>query len=305
MMESNSVDRPDTSSPGYVAGVQFERFGKAYHFDCSEFPELRVADFVIVETSRGRQMGQVVVFVEAEPEKRKYKPILRVATPQDLVSYQTWQAKAEEALDLCREKAQDMGGFEHVKFVKAQYSFDGNNLNIIYNSEERVNIGKLRSAMRRSLRKRVEMRQVGPRDVAKALEGYGACGMVRCCSRFITDFIPISIRMAKTQSISLNPSEITGVCGRLRCCLSYEYEQYKEARKGLPKKGKWVDTPEGTGRVIDLLPLEESAVVLIDDMRHVIHRDELSIAARPQSRGDRGESRGRSDKSGRRKRRRR
>ncbi|MBN1286498.1 MAG: stage 0 sporulation family protein [Anaerolineae bacterium] len=240
-----------------------------------------MADFVIVETSRGRQMGQVVVFAEPEPDKRAYKPILRLATPQDLVGYQVWQAKAQEALILCRQRAAEMSGFENVKFVRAQYNFDGSMLTIIYSSEDRINPNRLRSVLRRSLRKRVEMRQVGPRDVAKLLEGYGACGVVRCCSRFVTEFIPISIKMAKTQNISLNPSEITGVCGRLRCCLSYEYEQYREAKQGLPKKGKWVQTPHGQGKVIDLLPLEESAVVIIEDIRHVVHRDELTVIPKP------------------------
>ena len=119
------------------------------------------------------------------------------------------------------------------------------------------------------------MRQVGPRDVAKLLGGYGACGELRCCSTFLTDFSPISIKMAKAQGISLNPSEITGMCGRLRCCLVYEYEQYVQARQQLPKKNKRIGTPYGEGRVIDVMPLQDAVLVAVGDGMQVVKREEI------------------------------
>jgi cell fate regulator YaaT (PSP1 superfamily) len=265
-----------------VASVQFDKCGKAYHFDRSSFPNLRAGDYVIVETSRGRQMGQVLQITEVPSDGRHHKPILRMATPQDLVGYQHWLAKAEETLEMCKSKAADIGQqYEGVKFIQADYNFDGSQLTIYYHTEDKINISKLRAVLRRSLRTKVDFRQVGPRDVAKKLEGYGACGVVRCCVTFLTEFCPISIKMAKAQSISLNPSEITGICGRLRCCLSYEYEQYTEALKDLPRKGKWVDTPHGTGKVIDLLPMESAAVVLVDDDRHIVQAEDIGRMAEP------------------------
>ncbi len=248
-----------------VAGVRFTKVGKLYHFDYSEFPELQAGDFVIVETLRGRQMGQVMGFTTPD-EHREHKPIMRPATPRDLVLKQHWQAKEPEALVICRELVQTMGGFYDVKFVAAQYNYDGSSLTFMFSSEQKVNTGKLVNELRRRFEHGtvIEMRQIGPRDVAKLMGGYGACGELRCCSTFLTDFSPISIKMAKVQGISLNPSEITGMCGRLRCCLVYEYEQYVEARKHLPKRNKRVGTPQGVGKVLDVFPLQDAVLVLIE-----------------------------------------
>ena len=259
-----------------VAGVRFQKRGRIYHFDCSMLPQLCKGDFVIVETSRGRQVGQVIDFPNVKQNGREYKPILRMATPRDLVTRQAWQVKEEEALDTCREKAAALGGFEDVKFIRAEYDFDGRALTVLYSAENRINTTELRSALRRSLRARVELRQVGPRDVAKELGGYGACGELRCCSAFLPDFNPISIKMAKAQGISLNPSEITGMCGRLRCCLLYEYEAYVRAREKLPRKGKRVGTPHGVGKVIDVLPMQDAAVVIVEDVRYTVEREDLT-----------------------------
>ena len=152
--------------------------------------------------------------------------------------------------------------------MAADYSFDGSRLTIQYSSEaeKKVNLNKLRTALRRTYpRSRVELRQIGPRDVAKILGGMGACGLgSRCCSTFLTEFSPISIKMAKEQRISLTPSEITGMCGRLRCCLVYEYELYVEARKKLPRRKKRVVTPLGEGIVVDIYPLKESVQVELE-----------------------------------------
>ncbi|HEX3049941.1 MAG TPA: regulatory iron-sulfur-containing complex subunit RicT [Aggregatilineaceae bacterium] len=260
-----------------VAGVRFFEVGKLYHFGCGHMPDLQVGDYVVVETTRGRQMGQVMnLFApESDTTDRDYKPILRRATPTDMMSQKLWKSREVEALINCREKAAELGGYADIKFIAAQYNFEGTLLTYLFSSEEKVNTAKLRTALQRGTKARIELRQVGPRDVAKFIGGMGACGIPRCCSTFLTDFSPISIKMAKAQGISLNPSEITGMCGRLRCCLIYEYEQYVEARKQLPKRNKRVGTPHGEGRVIDIHPLKDAVTVLVEETRYLVQREEL------------------------------
>ena len=271
------TSQPAEKSPSVIAGVRFSEIGKAYHFDASHLPGLMIGDYVIVETTRGRQMGQVMVLLSPEDAegKRDYKPILRRSTPTDMMNRRLWTAREVEALINCREKASEIGGFEGAKFVAAQYNFEGTLLTFLFSAEEKLSTARLRSMLQRGFKAKVELRQIGPRDVAKLMGGMGACGIPRCCSTFLTDFSPISIKMAKAQGISLNPSEITGMCGRLRCCLIYEYEQYVEARKQLPKRNKRVGTPHGEGRVIDVHPLQDAVTVMVEDTRHFVTREEL------------------------------
>jgi cell fate regulator YaaT (PSP1 superfamily) len=265
----------------YVVGIRFQLVGKVYHFDASNFRDLQLGDYAVVETSRGKQLGEVVQILDdsSAPREGRWKPIQRLATPRDLVLRQIWQKKELEATINCREKVAELG-VEGVKIVGAEFSFDGKKLSILYSSEAegKVNLKNVRTAMRRIYqRTRVDMRQVGPRDVAKIIGGMGACGMdKRCCSMFLTEFSPISIKMAKEQGVSLTPSEITGMCGRLRCCLVYEYEQYVKARKQLPKRKKRVETPLGQGIVLDIYPLKESVKVALDSGVHQeFHKDEV------------------------------
>ncbi|UCD98611.1 MAG: stage 0 sporulation protein [Chloroflexota bacterium] len=258
----------DRSNP-LVVGVRFQKVGKIYHFDASDLEDLQTGDFAVVETSRGKQLGEIVQILEdpSSPPHGSWKSITRKATPRDLLMRQLWQRKAVEAMISCRAKAAELK-LEGVKIVSAEFSFDGKRLSFLYNTEteERVDLKSLKKAMQRTYqRSRVDMRQIGPRDVAKIIGGMGACGMeTRCCSIFLTEFSPISIKMAKEQGISLTPSEITGMCGRLRCCLIYEYEQYVNARKELPKRNKRVVTPQGEGKVVDIFPLRDSVLVEIE-----------------------------------------
>ncbi len=269
------TDQPVTMQKT-VAGVRFHRVGKLYHFDFSEFPDLKVGDYVIVETARGRQMGEVMSFNAIEEDMRDYKPIMRLASPRDLILKHHWELQQDSALDGCRQKSAELGGFTDVKFIAALYNYDGTLLTFLYTAEDKVNVSKLWNELTRAFPAQVEMRQIGPRDVAKLLGGYGACGELRCCSTFLTDFSPISIKMAKAQGISLNPSEITGMCGRLRCCLVYEYEQYVEARQKLPKKNKRIGTPFGEAKVVDVFPLSDSVLVYIEEHGlQTIKREEI------------------------------
>ena len=253
-----------------IVGLRFQKVGKVYHFDASRFSDLRPGDYVVVETSRGRQLGQVIHFVTQSGAEgsQTLKSVLRKATPQDLVLRQTWQQKEIEAVNACRAKVADLR-LEDVKIAAAEFSFDGARLSFLYSSEagEKTDLRSLRRAMQRTYQQsHVEMHLIGPRDVAKILGGMGACGLEnRCCATFLTEFSPISIKMAKEQGISLTPTEITGMCGRLRCCLVYEYEQYVEARKHLPKRGKRVGTPAGVGKVVDVLTLKDAVVVELED----------------------------------------
>ncbi len=253
----------------FIVGIRFQKVGKIYHFDASNCQDLQVGDFTVVETSRGRQLGEVVQIVKdpAPPPDGTWKPIHHRATPRDLVLRQIWQKKEIEAMINCRAKMSELE-IPGVKIVAAEFTFDGTRLSFLYSTEAegKVDLRSLRNAMQRTYpRSKVEMRQIGPRDVAKILGGMGACGLEnRCCSMFLTEFSPISIKMAKEQGISLTPSEITGMCGRLRCCLVYEYEQYVIAKKQLPKRGKRVVTPMGDGKVIDTYPLKQSVLVELE-----------------------------------------
>ncbi|RPI86778.1 MAG: stage 0 sporulation protein [Chloroflexi bacterium] len=254
----------------YIVGIRFQRVGKIYHFDASNSKDLQPGDFAVVETTRGRQLGQVVQIVEdpQPPPDGSWKSIQRRATPQDLVLRQTWQQKELEAMIDCRAKAAEIG-VSGVKIVAAEFSFDGARLAFLYSTEteEKIDLRSLRKQMQRIYpQTQVEMHQIGPRDIAKVLGGMGACGLEsRCCSMFLTEFSPVSIKMAKEQGISLTPTEITGMCGRLRCCLIYEYQQYVEARKGMPKRGKRVVTPDGVGKVNDILPLKGAVIVYLEE----------------------------------------
>ncbi len=254
-----------------IIGVRFTRIGKIYHFDSAAIPGLNAGDHVIVDTSRGKHLGEVVQLLEEAPEKPEggWKSVERRATPRDLLLQQSWRAKQTEAMITCRARASELGLLAAIKVIAAEYNYDGSRLAFLYSteSEEKVDLKSLKKDMQEQYpNTHIEMRQIGPRDVAKLLGGMGACGIeTRCCSKFLTDFSPISIKMAKEQGISLTPNEITGMCGRLRCCLIYEYEQYVEARKQLPKRNKRVVTPKGEGKVIDVLPMSNKVMVLLED----------------------------------------
>jgi len=252
-----------------IIGIRFTRVGKIYHFDTSAVPDVQVGEHVIVDTVRGRHLGQVMQIVKETPPRPEggWRSVERRATPRDLLLLQSWQSKQTEAMINCRARASELQ-LEGVKIVAAEYNYDGTRLAFLFSteSEDKVDLKSLKKDMHNLYpNTHVELRQIGPRDVAKIIGGMGACGIeTRCCSKFLTEFSPISIKMAKDQGISLTPEEITGMCGRLRCCLIYEYEQYVEARKQLPKRNKRVVTPKGEGKVIDVLPMTNKVMVQLE-----------------------------------------
>ncbi len=254
-----------------IIGVQFEEVGKNYFFDATRFPDLNPGDPVIVRTSRGLQLATITQ-VNLEPQEldlNSFKPIERPATPRDLLQRKALAIKEEEIKTRIREHLNE-NDLSAVKVVSAEYSLDGARLFVLVNSENAVhyNLKRLYQDIQKMVKNvQLDVRQIGPRDAAKIFEGMGACGFEkRCCSKFLTEFSSISIRMAKTQDISLTPSEITGMCGRLRCCLMYEYDQYVEAIKTLPKRKRIVQTPMGEGRVVQILPMRQAVIVDIPEI---------------------------------------
>ena len=253
-----------------IIGIRFQKTGKMYHFDASGLDSIQSGDYVVVNTSRGQQLGEVIGLIEKPPKPPKgtWKRIERRATPNDLLVKQSWEKKEIETLIQCRAQVAK-NEIEGLKIVNAEFSFDGKILTILFSTEEdsEINFSPILKDLKKSIPEiKIEFRRIGPRDVAKIFGGMGACGLeLRCCSTFLAEFSPISIKMAKAQGVSLDPSEITGMCGRLRCCLLYEYKFYVEARKELPKRGTRVVTPGGEGKVVDALPLRQRVVVRLDD----------------------------------------
>lgn len=268
----------------FVVGIRFSKVGKLYHFDASRIQNILLDDRVVVETSRGLQLGTVAqVLGWVTPENGMgWKSVTRKATPADLLKRKSLESAEEELLELCRKAVfeKDLPG---TKVVSVEYGLDGNRCSILYSieGENKIDLRFLKQEVTRVNRNaQVELRQIGPRDVAKIIAGMGACGLpTRCCAKFLTDFSSISIKMAKEQGISLTPAEITGMCGRLRCCLIYEYSQYHEGRKQLPKQNKMVMTPIGQGKVVDVLPLKLCAVVDIPEVgrREFNHADMMPM----------------------------
>jgi cell fate regulator YaaT (PSP1 superfamily) len=245
-----------------VVGIRFRNSGKVYYFNSANVHELEVGEHVVVDTTRGQEVGTVVTALAEAPEgisKEALKPVHRRAEPLDLVQMERYRLREARALARCEEKLE-----EHrlpIKLLKAEFNFDGSHLLVYFVSEKRVDFRKFVQDLRKTLKTKVELRQVGVRDEAKLMGGVGRCGRVLCCSSFMQDFSPVSIKMAKRQNISLNPSEISGACGRLLCCLAYEDEYYQEVKKKLPQLREIVRTTYGTGEVRGLNALKQTATV--------------------------------------------
>lgn len=235
-----------------VVGVSFKDGGKIYHFSPNG-KDYSLGDKVIVETERGMQLG-VIKKSEFELKddlvKSSINPILKLASSTDLKKHEKNIEDAKEAVKKCRNLIEKYS--LNMYIIDANFTFDRNQLFIRFMADERVDFRTLAKELANIYKTRIELRQVGVRDKAKEIGGYGPCGKNLCCARFMSDFDSVSINMAKNQNIALNPTKINGVCGRLMCCLKYEDECYKECRKGLPKEGKKIVTPDGEGKVISV-----------------------------------------------------
>jgi cell fate regulator YaaT (PSP1 superfamily) len=251
-----------------IVGVRFRPVTKIYYFDPNQVENLEPDMPVIVETSRGIELGTVVQTVHEVPNdevKGKLKRVVRRATPVDLLHAQHYKAEETYALAKCDELIQSMN--IPIKVLEADYSFDGSRLVFSFVSEQRVDFRDLVKELSRALETRIEMKQVGARDETKILDGYGRCGRRLCCSSWLTEFHPVSIRMAKNQGLPLAPAEISGICGRLLCCLAYENEQYQEIKSTLPKVNSQVKLRKGgqVGIVRGLNVIKETVLLEIED----------------------------------------
>lgn len=253
-----------------VVGIRFNKAGKVYYFDPADFKELKVGEYVVVETSRGEEAGRIVIpphQVSDTEIVRRLKAITRRASALDLTQMAYYQYKEQEALERCQDKA-----MEHnlpMKIVRAEYNYDGSRLVFFFASEKRVDFRKLVQDLARSFRARIELRQIGVRDEAKIMGGIGRCGLALCCNTWLTEFNPVSIKMAKLQDLPLSPMDISGVCGRLLCCLAYESDFYAEVKERLPKRGKVIDTPHGRGTVTQVDVVKESVQVELENQATV------------------------------------
>jgi cell fate regulator YaaT (PSP1 superfamily) len=265
-----------------IAGIRFQRAGKVYYFDPSGI-DLAVDDYVVVKTSRGLELGQVVIaptqILDSELGE-PLKPIIRKAEPDDIERNQELEKKSVEALAECGRLIKKLR--LPMKLLTAKYNLTGNRVIFFFSAAERVDFRELVRELTNRLKVRVELRQVGPRDEAKLMGSYGRCGRALCCSSFLSDFEPVSIRMAKEQDLPLNPMKISGVCGRLMCCLDYESELYRQMREQLPKKGQQVMTQLGTATVTGTNPLKETVMVELESGATVeLSLSEISTEAEP------------------------
>ena len=247
-----------------IVGIRFKRAGKIYYFDPAGI-DLEVDEYVVVETSRGQEVGCVVIApkqVLASDVVRPLKPVLRQAEPEEVERARESEDKVRETLAECGKLITELN--LPMKLLSAEYSLDGKHLTFFFSAAERVDFRELVRELASRFKIRVELRQVGARDEAKLIGGFGRCGRSLCCASFLPDFAPISIKMATEQGLPLNPMKISGVCGRLLCCLAYESDQYREMQEKLPKEGKWVSTAMGRARVVGSNPLKETVLVELE-----------------------------------------
>jgi cell fate regulator YaaT (PSP1 superfamily) len=253
-----------------IVGIRFKKAGKVYYFDPEQ---LSIPDnaHVVVETTRGIECGTVVIgrkTVDEEDVVLPLKKVVRIATESDELQVRKNKEDAQAAMDICLQKI-----YNHqleMKLVDVEYTFDRNKIIFYFTADGRVDFRELVKDLAAVFKTRIELRQIGVRDEAKMLGGIGPCGRMLCCSTFLGDFEPVSIKMAKDQNLSLNPAKISGVCGRLMCCLKYENDNYESAKKALPDIGAPINVSYGQGRVVGLNILERLVQVELKEQNKVV-----------------------------------
>ncbi|MFP3919038.1 stage 0 sporulation family protein [Lysinibacillus telephonicus] len=253
-----------------VVGVRFKKAGKIYYFDPGEFL-LEVGQYVIVETARGVEYGKIVVPMKQVGENDVVLPlkqVLRPADERDRIQVEENLQESQRAFELANSKISEHN--LEMKLVDVEYTFDRNKIIFYFTAEGRVDFRELVKDLASIFRTRIELRQIGVRDEAKLLGGIGPCGRMLCCSTFLGDFDPVSIKMAKDQNLSLNPTKISGLCGRLMCCLKYENDDYETAKEGMPDIGDTTMTPDGIGKVVGINVLERLIQVFLEEQERTI-----------------------------------
>jgi len=264
-----------------VIGVRFKNKGKIYFFDpCGN--QVEHGQHVIVETAKGLEYAECVsrnYSVQDEAVRAPLRPVVRVATPEDDRRAEENRRLEQRALKVCNEKIAAHG--LEMKIIDVEYNFEGNKILFFFTAEGRVDFRELVKDLASVFKTRIELRQIGVRDEARMLGGIGICGKPFCCAQFLDDFQPVSIKMAKTQGISMNPAKISGACGRLMCCLKYEQDAYEELVKNVPKVDSFVETPLGKGMVLDVNILKGTVRVKLEDQTEVVIRtfnaDEVEV----------------------------
>ena len=244
-----------------VVGVRFKKAGKIYYFDPADM-NIQKDTYVVLETARGIEFGECVIGIKEINENDIVSPlksVLRIATNEDIEKHFKNKDKEKDAFDICLKKIQEHG--LTMKLIDVEYTFDNNKVIFYFTADGRVDFRDLVKDLATIFKTRIELRQIGVRDEAKMLGGLGPCGRPMCCSSFLGDFASVSIKMAKEQNLSLNPTKISGICGRLMCCLNYEQSTYEDIRKRMPKVGSIVKTSEGTGEVFSNNIVKESIKV--------------------------------------------
>ena len=255
----------DENATVEIVGVGFRSAGKTYYFSPRGLT-FSLGTPVIVETARGVEMGKITIPNKMIPEKEivsPLKPIIRKATPSDIARYKENQRLEEQAAEICREKIKKHG--LEMDLVSVEYTFDNTKLLFYFTAENRVDFRELVKDLVSVFKTRIELRQIGIRDEAKMMGGFGSCGRPFCCSSFLSDFVHVSLKMAKEQNFSLSSNKISGACGRLMCCLRYEHETYEDALKKTPTVGSYVSTPAGLGTVVEARPLAGTIKVRLDE----------------------------------------
>ncbi len=252
-----------------LAQVRLREAGKISYYDTQAI-KVKPGDYCIVEVERGLEYGQVLTMPEPAVDKSREGPvrkIVRVATEQDSEQIQKNKGRIRDVINVCDRKIQERK--LSMKLICAEYSFDRSKLIFYFTAEGRVDFRDLVKDLASYFKARIELKQIGVRDEARLLGGFGPCGRGLCCAKFLKDFEPVTIRMAKDQNLSLNPVKISGLCGRLMCCLSFESCLYKRLSKGLPKQGQTIRTKQGTGKVIDVNILKRACLVDIGEGRQI------------------------------------
>ena len=273
-----------------IVGIRFKKAGKVYYFDPAGI-DLEVNDPVVVKTTRGLELGHVVIAprqVLVNEVTTPLKPVVRKAEPEDIKRAQELEEKEKEALIECGKLIAKLN--LPMKLLSAEYNLDGNRLTFYFSAEERVDFRELVRELTNRFKVRVELRQVGPRDQAKLIGGFGRCGRPLCCMSFLREFVPVSIKMAKEQDLPLNPMKISGVCGRLLCCLVYESEQYRAMKEEMPKEGQRVSTAMGAATVVGNNPLKKTVLVELDTQVTVeLPLSEIEIEGKPSDKKENGD----------------
>ena len=266
-----------------IVGVRFKNAGKIYYFDPVDF-EIEENMDVVVETARGLEYGTIVVGkkeIDEESLVSPLKPIIRIATEEDTKIYKENKEKAKETFDLCLEKIKEHNLTMYL--IDCEYTFDRNKLIFYFTAEGRIDFRELVKDLAAIFKTRIELRQIGVRDEAKSIGGLGPCGRSLCCSSWLGDFQPVSIKMAKDQSLSLNPTKISGICGRLFCCLKYEHDVYVEAIEKVPPVGAIVKVDGNKGKVIETNPLLEQAKIEFNDKTiKICMKDQIKVLQAPK-----------------------